>query len=132
RSVDRMDNGNYQVVTKGLAIRSSLINQGFDTRAVSLDSVSAIPDDIAALVIADPLALYAEAELALIRSYLDAGGNLLLAGEPSRAATFNELASVLGVGVEMHEGTVMQESAYHDADLVYARFAPEASSIGLG
>lgn len=130
RSIYRMDNSNYQIAANGNTIRSSLLNQGFDTRPVNLDSIERIPLEISTLIIADPMELYDEATLGKIESYIDAGGNLLLTGEPGRQGIFNAIAAKLGV--QLQDGTVMQESAYYDADLVYSVLSTEADSIGFG
>lgn len=130
RSISRMDNNSYQIVTSGNSVRASLINQGFITHAVTLDTISQIPLDIATLIIADPTEPYAPEDLQKIEAYIASGGNLLLAGEPGRQDIFNTISSRLGI--RLQTGTVMQESAYSDADLVFAKFSPDADAIRLG
>lgn len=130
RSISRMDQSGYQVATSGNTVRASLINQGFDTHAVQLDTVARIPLSIATLIIADPMDFYDATTMAKINAYIAAGGNLLLAGEPGRQDVFNTIGERFGV--RLQPGTVMQESAYYDADLVFADFSKEAASIGLG
>ncbi|HMR18650.1 MAG TPA: Gldg family protein, partial [Sphingobacterium sp.] len=130
RSIDQMNNNGYQIVTGGILVRASLINQGFDTKSVALDTITEIPLTLTVLVIADPMEAYDEASLTKITRYINAGGNLLLAGEPGKQALVNPIAEKLGVTLQ--EGTVMEESAFREADDVQALFSSQADSLGLG
>lgn len=77
-------------------VRGSLINQGFRVQAVSV-SDGELPEDVAVLVIANPLEAYDEQELKLVHDYIAEGGNLLLMGDAGNENIMNEIALPLGI-----------------------------------
>lgn len=130
RSADRISDGDYKIITKGLNVRGSLINAGFDVVNISLDSVPEIPNDLEVLVIADPKASYTLAQVEQIKKYIAAGGNLMVAGEPGRQSLLNPLLAEMGV--QFAPGTLLQESENYSLDLVQAKFTPQAEELGFG
>jgi len=107
RSIDRLGDRQYKMVTNQITFRNSLVNQGFDVETVSLKDQD-VPGDIAALVIADPKMAFDTAVIARIQRYLAAGGNLLLAGEPGKQSLLNPLLQPLGV--QLMDGMLIQQS----------------------
>lgn len=130
RSVDRISDGDYKIITKGLNVRGSLINAGFDVVNIGLDSVTEIPADLEVLVLADPKSAYSDAQGKMIKDYMATGGNILIAGEPGRGSVLNPLLSELGVSFA--PGTLLQESENYSLDLVQAKFTGQAASMGFG
>lgn len=128
RSLSSIENGGYQVFSNGTNIRGSLVNQGFETETINLKKVDAIPNDIKALVIADPKSPYTEKELDLIHEYIASGRNLLLALEPD-STILNSVLDSLGVGLKT--GVLLEESEDYDADLIQAKYTKETSDIGI-
>ena len=97
----------YKTVTTEKTFRYALINQGFDVDTVSL-STQEIPDNIKALVIADPQSELSAAAIQKIQAYIAKGGNLLIAGEPGRQQMLNPLLKTLGV--QLTNGMLQQQS----------------------
>lgn len=85
----------YNTFSQEKTFRYSLINNGFDFENVSLNSP--VPEYISILVIADPRQEFSEAEMMNFHDYLNRGGNLIIAGEPSRQPIDNKIAASLGV-----------------------------------
>jgi ABC-2 type transport system permease protein len=115
RSIDRLGDRQYKMLTNQITFRNSLVNQGFDVETVSLKNED-VPTDLAALVIADPKIAFDTAVLARIRRYLVAGGNLLLAGEPGKQSQLNPLLQLLGV--QFMDGMLVQQSKDFSPDLI--------------
>src|SRR3984957_12607447 len=107
RSIDKLGDRQYKMVTNQITFRNSLVNQGFDVETVSLKDQD-VPSDIAALVIADPKMAFDTLVIARIQRYIAAGGNLLLAGEPGKQSLLNPLLQPLGV--QFMDGMLIQQS----------------------
>lgn len=120
-------NGSYRIITRGVNIRGSLMNQGFQTNYVDLKEE--IPDSLEVLVLADPHRPLDSLELERINKYIDAGGDMLIAGDPGRQQYLNPVLKKLGV--QMEEGTVLQKSEDYQLDLVQAKLTPQASAYGF-
>jgi len=58
--------------------RRVLESRNYDIQALNLLSVNKVPDDAAALIIAGPIQPFEPSEVALLDTYLSAGGNLIL------------------------------------------------------
>ena len=123
------DDKSYRIITKGLGVRSSLINQGFEINDIALDKVDDIPLESAALILADPKGAYTSEQIAKIDKYIDAGGNILIAGEPGRHSLLNPIIEKLGVSFV--PGTLLQESENFELDLIQTAFTSEAANFGL-
>ncbi|UYQ94458.1 Gldg family protein [Chitinophaga horti] len=106
RSLRRMGDKDIKLSTAEITFRNSLVNQGFD--AVEVTPGESIPADAAVLVIADPLTPYDAAQLEKIKQYIDAGGNLLIAGEPTHRGNVQPVLDLLGV--KLDDGIVLQRS----------------------
>lgn len=96
---------------------------GFDIDSVSLEH-GIIPKDIAVLVIGDPRAALSPAALTNLRSYIQMGGNVFIAGEPGKQAVVAPLLDSLGV--EMLSGTLVQRSRDYSYGLVTPRLTSAA------
>lgn len=123
RSANKAGDKEYKMAARELTFRYSLINQGFDIIDLSL-SDSSIPENIAAIVVADPTTAFSAEELDKLNRYLSAGGNMLIAGEPGRQDLLNPL--LRSFGVQMTAGTMMQESRDFAPEFVRAVFSPGA------
>lgn len=95
RSIVRDEDCDYSGFAADKDSRSALVNTGFDVVQVNADST--IAADI--LVIADPASMVSTNEQRNILSYLDRGGNLLLAVEQKDAPHMEWLLSYLGISV---------------------------------
>ncbi len=105
--------------------RHSLINNGFDFRAVTLDTE--IPEDIKILVIADmrkPLTLE---ETERLDRYIARGGNLLLAGEPRRRESMNPIVEQFGV--QIMPGSLVKRSENYQPDFIIATPTKESGEF---
>ncbi|MFY0715340.1 Gldg family protein [Seonamhaeicola sp. NFXS20] len=110
----------YKIITKGLNVRGSLINSGFEVVNIKLDNLESIPLELDVLVMADPKLPYSNEQLEKIRSYIDNGGNILISGEPERQALLNPVLSYLGV--KFLDGVLLQESENYELDLIQSKF----------
>jgi ABC-2 type transport system permease protein len=126
RSIDKSGDRDYQFLTNQKAFRYALINQGFDVDTLSAAGRD-IPTDIAALVIADPKIEFSAPELERIQKYIDAGGNLLIAGEPGKQAVLNPILK--GLGVQILDGTLIQKSRDYSPDLALPYLTAHAGSL---
>ncbi len=95
RDIYREADRDYYAFATSKFFRHSLINNGFDV--VEVNPGEGIPDDLGILIIADPRTAYTGEELSAIRDYIQAGGNMLIAGEPGREDVLNSIVDGLGV-----------------------------------
>jgi len=75
----------------------ALRDKGLKVQALNLVETPSIPDNTSALVVAAPRAKLLEGEVALIREYVDNGGNLLWLTDPDFPAGLDPLAQELGI-----------------------------------
>jgi len=130
RSTHSMSNAGYQIITKGVNIRGSLINQGFEPEDVQVDQITEIPKELEVLIVSDPKSLYSQEEIIKLRDFINAGGNMLIAGEPGRNSLLNSILKDLGVSFA--PGTLLQETENFELDLLQANFTPNARAFGFG
>jgi len=126
RDVNKMGDKDYKALANMSTFRYSLINQGFDVDSISLETQS-IPDNISTLVIADPKIAMSKADMAKLESYIDKGGNILIAGEPGRQAILNPLLN--RIGVQIMDGMIVQESKDYSPDLISPQLTPYAGTF---
>lgn len=129
RDTYKKGNDSYKYITKGLNIRGSLINSGFDVLEVSLKETDTISTNLDVLVISDPKQAYSKEELQKIHTYIKAGGNLLLAGEPGKQKLLNPIVNVFGA--TFLEGELLQESDNYELDLIQSKFAKQNALTGF-
>ncbi|WP_316778595.1 Gldg family protein [Pedobacter antarcticus] len=116
----------YGIPVSMISNRTSLINQGFDIDTVSLQTQE-IPEDITALVIADPRKNFSPQAVARIQKYIQRGGNLMIAGEPDKKAILNPVLQPLGL--QFAEGMLMQKSKDNSPDVVIPVLTKNANSF---
>lgn len=124
RSIHKLGDREYRMITNLKSFRNSLLNQGFDVDTVSLDNQE-IPANIAALVLADPRSALSVAATQKLQHYIDNGGNLLIAGEPGKQALVNPL--IKQFDVQMMDGMIVYQSKDLQPDLAVP-FAVEGTS----
>jgi len=125
RDVYKNGDDSYKFITKGLNVRGSLINSGFDVIDVSLKEVDSIPLELDVLILADPKYSYSSIDLDKIHKYIEAGGNMLIAGEPDKQALINPVIDKLGVS--FMDGVLLQESENFELDLIQSQFTNQDS-----
>ncbi len=79
--------------------------KGFRHHTLHLGITPTVPEETAVLVIASPATDLLEGEVAILRDYLERGGNLLWLAEPGALRGLEPLADLLGVAME--PGTVV-------------------------
>lgn len=97
--------------------RYALMNQGFDIYA--LDACSPIPDSLNIVVAADPAMIYTEAQISILRDYLERGGNMLILAEYIHRDALQPLLAELGV--KPSENQIAAPEGETGASLVLAR-----------
>ncbi|MGI0107022.1 Gldg family protein [Salinimicrobium sp. WS361] len=130
RKSESMEDAGYQIITKGVNIRGSLINQGFEVSDILIDEIDSIPRDIEVLIVSDPKSSYTQREIQKIQEFIAAGGNMLIAGEPGRQSLLNPILQELGMAFA--PGTLLQETKNFEPDLLQAVFTPQARELGYG
>lgn len=94
RSTFTKEDQSYQMASALKVRRYALINQGFEVQTVDIEQ-GTIPADTQVVVVADPSQPLSPMAIARLRSYLDAGGNMLITTEPGQSEVINPLLSVL-------------------------------------
>lgn len=77
--------------------KQTLEQQNIAVEAVTLLERTAIPDDVRLIIIAGPTHRFADAELALLRTYLDGGGRLLALLDPQHETGMAALLASWGI-----------------------------------
>ncbi|MNX82383.1 ABC-type uncharacterized transport system [compost metagenome] len=129
RSASNNSDRGYQAITRGLNVRASLINQGFNVVDIDVNQTDKLPDSLTVLILADPTVPFTAAQLQKINQFLDAGGNMMIAGEPGRQQILNPLLETLGVN--LMDGMLLEESENNELDMVQAFFTPAAEAYKL-
>ncbi|MCF4100783.1 Gldg family protein [Gillisia sp. M10.2A] len=128
RGTNTMEDGSYKIITKGLNVRGSLLNQGFDIVDIPLNSTKEIPENLDVLVLADPKKEYSPAQIDKISHFIKSGGNLMIAGEPDRRELINPILKT--IGLKLIEGTLLQETENYEYDLIQGDFTSYAPKFG--
>lgn len=105
RDIFKKGEREYRIHTVEKVYRYSLINVGFDTDTLSLES-NDIPTDISALVLADPKTDLSPVAIGRLQQYISKGGNLLILGEPGKQAKLNPVLKQLGL--QFMDGVIVQ------------------------
>lgn len=116
RSVIKTGDHAYQNIMTSVGTRSSLVNNGFNIIIVDVNEITKIPDNLSALVIADPMRPYSKGFLEKLDMYLNKGGNLMVAGEPGKQNLLTPI--VKRFGVSFSEGMLLEESKNFAPDLL--------------
>ncbi len=91
------------------SLKAHMESEGLKSERLVLAQSPEIPADASALVVAGPQTALAEAEVALIKKYLDAGGKALLLLEPMVDSGLTALLKDYGVAVD--PGMIVDPSA---------------------
>lgn len=126
RDATRAGDRDYKNAATELTFRYSLINQGFDVFALNLEEQD-VPEGIAAMVIADPKSAYDPAEISKIKAFIDAGGNMLIAGEPGKQQVLQPVLDLLGV--HLMEGRIVGNSKEYQPDFIFADISEHAMML---
>ncbi len=127
RSIFKDGEREYWYSTLNKSRNETLINNGFEFDTISL-ATQDIPENITALVLADPRSALTENEQKKISEYIDKGGNMIIMGEPGKQEILNPVLRKLGV--QMMEGTVVEPSFHEMPQMVQALFTPAIANIG--
>jgi ABC-2 type transport system permease protein len=96
RGVYKKGERDYSVHTAAKRTRMALVNNGFDVDTINL-TTSDIPDQLSALVIADPKRELSAEVQNKISQYVNKGGNLMINGEPGKQSVLNPVLSQFGM-----------------------------------
>ena len=116
----------YKLITSQLGNRYALINQGFDFDTLSLKQKD-IPEGLGVLVLADPRAPMAPESIEKINKYIDAGGNLFVAGEPDKKEVTKPVFDKLGLS--LRSGLLVQPSEKYSSDIIFSYLTDTAINI---
>lgn len=126
RGIETYTDRDYTIFLNGQRVRGSVINQGFEVNELSFSDLNSFSG--AGLIVSDPQTPYTPEQTALLKQYVDKGGNLMLLADPTSIASYKEILDHLGLAYK--DGTLLQESADFDADLLQLHFTAEASENG--
>lgn len=129
RSISKAGDNAYMDILNTNNTRRSLINQGFELERINLSVEGEIPDSLTLLLIADPITPYTGAEVDKINRYISKGGNLLLSAEPGKQKELNKILKTFGV--ELAEGTLLQESKDFEPDLLQSHLTVSSKELGI-
>ncbi|MCP4043806.1 MAG: GldG family protein, partial [Gammaproteobacteria bacterium] len=82
-----------------------LEKRGFNVQTLNLLETKEIPGNTSVLIIAGPQVDLLEGEVAMIRSFLEKGGNLLWLADPGEARGMEPIGDLLGL--EFHPGVIV-------------------------
>ena len=105
--------------------RQALINQGFETQAVTLNQE--IPDSISILVIADMRQALSPLEHQNLNKYVERGGNLMIIGEHSRQEFMNPILEPFGV--RLLDDVLVSPSEKMAPAVLFIHPTPEAAAL---
>lgn len=120
------DRGYYAHTDK--SIRASIANMGLDVDTLNLNTQE-VPRDMATLVLADPVINLSTSVQAKIKSYIDAGGNLLILGRPGRQYVLNPLLQQLGV--QLMNGQLVQPTYDETPEKIVCLTTPYVDSLSF-
>ncbi|MEV4886917.1 Gldg family protein [Chitinophaga ginsengisegetis] len=126
RNIYKMGEREYAYHTTSKPARHALINVGFDVDTINLTTQN-IPAGITALVLADPKMDLSPAVYEKLKNYIDAGGNMLITGEPGKQYVLNPLLQQ--IGVQLMNGQLVQPTYNETPDKVKPYLT--ATSAGL-
>ncbi|MGY3211448.1 Gldg family protein [Mucilaginibacter sp. HD30] len=125
RTLKDIGDRSYSILASEKRSRISLINNGMDVQECNLSSP--VPTDIEILVIADASTPYTTEEIKNLNSYVDRGGNLLIAGDLNRQDAMNPL--VARFGVSFLPGQVVEHNVKRQMDAITSSFTKEGSEM---
>lgn len=125
RSSTRPRDRDYNKFAQEKPFRYSLINQGFDFRDIRLNED--IPQDIDILIIADPRIPFRADEEKYLDQYIERGGNLIIASEPTSDESINSITSRFGVSIV--PGRLVKPTEQFATDFILATPTRDGASM---
>ena len=119
---DISDNG-YYMFAKQNGFRYALINQGFDTDTLTLETADETANGADVIVIADPQRPYTESELGQLEHYIATGKNFFITASPKNREFINPVLALFGA--ELTEGTIARKHSEFASNLMLSRFTPQ-------
>lgn len=115
RDPEMIDTKGYANAMSLRTSRYALINQGFEWKYVDPEK-EIIPNDLTALVIADPRQPFSASAITRIQKYIHDGGNMLIATEPDKVQLLSPILDSLGISV--HAGQLLSPHSDLTPDFV--------------
>jgi ABC-type uncharacterized transport system involved in gliding motility auxiliary subunit len=106
--------------------RQVLESKNYVVKTLNLQAENAIPEDARAVVVAGPLVPLAENSVALIRSYLDNGGSLMLLSNPVPLTQFDDQPDLLADTLSSDWGITLNN------DIVVDTNSPSSPFFAVG
>lgn len=122
RDISNYGDRGYYLFAYDKYFRQSLLNQGFDTKEVNLDSEELSGIDI--LVISDLRDSLSPVALAKVEKYIADGGNIFILGDYQRGENMNKVTA--SIGVRFGEGLLVQNNKYSSPSILFAGYTPES------
>ncbi|QEC44464.1 Gldg family protein [Pseudobacter ginsenosidimutans] len=116
RSTSKTGEREYALHTAHKGFRASMQNTGFDVDTINL-STQDIPNDLTALVLADPKVDLSPVAMEKLKNYIASGGNLMVSSEPGKQYVVNPL--LLHLGVQLMNGQILEPSFDETPDKVF-------------
>ncbi|MCR8668955.1 Gldg family protein [Aestuariibaculum sp. M13] len=125
RDVNDFGSRGYLQLAKEKNYRYSLINNGFDFKEFNLSKP--VEESIDILIVSDSKKGFSDKELKHLNSYIDRGGNLVIAADLNRQFNMNPLVEHLGV--EFIQGQVVEHNKGYGMDLVTSVATKESYAL---
>ncbi|HVW15804.1 MAG TPA: Gldg family protein [Mucilaginibacter sp.] len=105
--------------------RDALRNKGFEVGTLDLNT-GEIPDNLCALVLADPKIAFNANTIIKLQNYVKEGGNLVVMGEASSQNPLNPILNSLGISLQ---GQLYQTDQEYLPDQIGAEFTDQAIKV---
>lgn len=128
RSREMKNDLGYSRLFKDQWFRYGLCNNGFEVFPVSL--AEKLPEELDILVLADLRDDFTEDELNSLKSFIDAGKNLLICTDVKSATVMQPLLSMLGVKIV--DGQLVKKSDTTTPDWIYPQMTAESQTMASG
>ncbi len=125
REVDDFGSRGYFGLAKEKPFRWSLINNGFDFAECEL--FNPVDKNIDILVIAEAKTQFTEVEMKNLNTYIDRGGNLIIACDVKRQEIMTPL--VERFGVKFMPGQIVEHNKGYTMDLITTEFTEEGEKL---
>lgn len=126
RNIYKKGEREYAFHTTLKIARNALVNMGFDVDTINL-ATQHIPEGITALILADPKMDLSPAVHDKLKNYIDAGGNMLITGEPGKQYVLNPLLKQ--IGVQLMNGQLVQPTYNETPDRVMPYLTATAAGL---
>ncbi|EID76485.1 DUF4350 domain-containing protein [Imtechella halotolerans] len=129
RRIDLVGDKHYESAVNAINSRGSLVNKGFTVKSINQVSQISKDPELTVLVIADPITPFTSDELQDIKKFISTGGNIFIAGEPSKQELLNPILKE--IGISFAPGTLLQQTDDFELDLIQSSLSKEASFLNL-